>query len=186
MNSKLNNEDILNTYFDIYSENTKEARLLLKKLNYKNDSFLLSSIANSYFKEARLRLAERYVLKAFSLDYLNPKVLWVLGLVKWDYGQIDNAIFCFKEIIRIGTRRVSKTGYNETIDIALARINDSKFQLFRLLKDTNPPVAKRYLKDYEKGLKKGIFTIMDFYYNQEKSNFGHHVLSENERAITKV
>lgn len=171
MSSKLNKEDILNTYFEICSENTEEARLLLKKLNYKNEPFLLSSIANTYFQEGKLRLAERYIIKAFSIDYLNPKVLWVLGLVKWDYGQIDDSIFCFREIIRIGTRRVSKTGFNETIEIALARINDSKFQLYRLLKDKNPPVAKRYLKDYEKGLKKGILTLMELYYIQEKSNF---------------
>lgn len=79
----------------------------------------MSEIASSYFDEGKLRLAERYIFKAFALDHLSPKVLWILGLVKWDYGQIENAIFCFKEIIRIGTRRISKTGYNDTIDIAL-------------------------------------------------------------------
>ena len=166
LNSKSFEDKILQEYFDIYPENISKARLLLKKLNYKNDPFLLSSIAKSYFDEEKLRLAERYILKAFAIDYLNPKVLWVLALVKWDYGQLDNAVFCFKEIIRIGTRRVSKTGYNETFDIALARINDSKFQLYRLLINSSPVVAKRYLKEYEKGLENGYLTIMDFYYKQ--------------------
>jgi len=166
MKQKLNRNKILDEYYNIYFENTSKARLLLKKIDCKTDANLLSEIATSYFDENKLRLAERYVFKAFALDCLNPKVLWILGLVKWDYGQIDNAIFCFREIIRIGTRRVSKTGYNETVETALARINDSKLQLYRLLKDTHPAVAKRYLKDYEKGIEKGYFTIMNLYYKQ--------------------
>lgn len=166
MKHNLNDDNFWNKYSEIYSEDTTKARKLIKKLNYKNNPYLLSEIAISYFDENRLRLAERYILKAFAIDCLDSDVLWVLGLVKWDYGQIDNAIFCFKEIIRIGTRRLNKAGYNKTIDIALAQINDSKFQLYRLLKDSNPPVAKRYLRGYEKGLKKGLSTLMDFYYNQ--------------------
>jgi len=169
MRPNLNEELILEEYYNIYFENTTKARILLKRLDYKNNCNLLSEIATSYFDENKLRLAERYVFKALALDSLNPKMLWVLGMVKWDYGQIESAIFCFKEIIRIGTRRVGKTGYNETIDTALARINDSKFQLYKLLKDANQAVAKRYLKDYEKGLEKGYFTIMDFYYKQISS-----------------
>ena len=166
MKSKLNKDKTIEEYYNIYFKNTTKARLLLKNLDYKDDANLLSEIATSYFDENKLRLAERYVFKAFALDYLNPKVLWILGLVKWDYGQLDNAIFCFKEIIRIGTRRVSKTGFNETIDVALARINDSKFQLYRLLINTSPAVAKRYLKEYEKGVEYGYFTLMDSYYKK--------------------
>jgi hypothetical protein len=162
---------IMQEYYDIYFEDTTKARLLLKSLNYQNDPFILSEIAHSYFDENKLRLAERYSLKAFSIDSLNSNVLWILGLVKWDYGQIENAIFCFKEIIRIGIRRARKSSDSKTLDASLARINDSKLQLYRLLKDSNPPVAKRYLKDYERGLKKGIFTIMDSYYKQIKADY---------------
>jgi len=169
MKSKLDKDKILEEYYNIYLEDTSKARSLMKKLEYKDDPNLLSSIATSYFDDNKLRLAERYAIKAIALDYLNPKTLWILGLVKWDYGQIENAKFCFEEIIRIGTRRVKKTGYNETIDVALSRINDSKFQLYRLLKDTSPVVANRYLKNYEKGLKNGYFTLMNFYYNQISS-----------------
>jgi tetratricopeptide (TPR) repeat protein len=176
MRPNIDKNALLQEYYDIYQKDTTKARSLIKRLDFKNDPFLLSEIALSYFDENKLRLAERYILKAFSLDSLNSNVLWVLGLVKWDYGQIDNAIFCFKEIIRIGTRRFLKSGNKEDLDAALARINDSKFQLYRLLKFTNPPVAKRYLSDYEKGLKKGVFTIMDFYYNQ---------IEENRRIVTK-
>lgn len=169
MKKIIDKDEVLREYYSMYSENTTKARLLIKKLDYHNDPYLLSEIATSYFDEDKLRLAERYSLKAFSFDYLNSNVLWVLGLVRWDYGQIDSAIFCFKEIIRIGKRRILKSGYNKTLDIAMAQINDSKFQLYRLLKESKPAVAKRYLKMYEKGIENGIFTILDSYYKQIKN-----------------
>jgi len=166
MRSILDKNQIIQEYYDIYFEDTTKARDLIKKLDYKNDPNLLAEIATSYFDENKLRLAERFAIKAFELDSLNPRVLWILGLVKWDYGQLNSAIFCFQEIIRIGTRRVNKTGYGEDLNVALSRINDSKFQLFRLLKKIKPTVAKRYLKEYEKGLQKGFLTLMDYYYKQ--------------------
>lgn len=161
---------IVQMFHEKYFENIALSRSLIKKLNYKNDPNLLVHIATSYFDEQKLRLAERYAFKAITIDPLNSRVLWILALIKWDYGQIDNAIFNFREIIRIGTKRINKCGIDETKEIALARINDSKLQLYRLLKDSNPSVAKRYLKEYEKGLNKGISTIMDFYYKQIRSN----------------
>lgn len=160
---------MIQMFHEKYFEDTTLARSFIKKLDYKNDPNLLVHIATSYFDEQKLRLAERYAFKAIAIDPLNSRVLWILALIKWDYGQIDNAIFNFKEIIRIGTKRINKCGIDETKESALARINDSKLQLYRLLKDSNPPVAKRYLKEYEKGLNKGIFTIVDFYYKQIKS-----------------
>ena len=166
MNSKLTKEDVVNQYYDIYFQDTTKARNLIKKLDYKNDPNLLSSIATSYFDDNKLRLAERFAINAYKLDSLNPKVLWILALVKWDYGQLDSAIFSFQEIIRIGTRRVDKTGYGENMEVALSRINDSKFQLYRLLKEVKPAVAKRYLREYEKGIKNGLFTLVDTYYQQ--------------------
>jgi len=101
MNSNSIKQQIIQEYYDIYFENTTKARNLIKKLEYKNDSNLLAEIATSYFDERKLRLAERFAIKAFELDSLNPSVLWILGLVKWDYGQLDSAIFSFQEIIRI-------------------------------------------------------------------------------------
>lgn len=166
MRLRLNKEDIVNKYYDIYFEDTTKARNLIKKLDYKNDPNLLSEIATSYFDENKLRLAERFAIKAFELDSLNPSVLWILALVKWDYGQIDSAIFDFQEILRIGTRRIDKTGYGEDKTVALSRINDSKFQLYRLLKNTKPAVAKRYLREYEKGIGQGLPTLMEHYYKQ--------------------
>lgn len=169
MKPTIQKDKILQQYYDLYFKDTTKARLLIKKLDYQKDPYLLSEIAKSYFDENKLRLAERFILKAFSIDCLNSDVLWVQGLVKWDYGQIESAIFCFKEIIRVGARRITKSGYNKSMSIALAQINDSKFQLYRLLINSNPAVAKRYLREYEKGIGKGYFTILDFYYKQSQS-----------------
>jgi len=157
---------IVQMFHEKYFEDTTFSRSLIKKLDYKNDPNLLVHIATSYFDEQKLRLAERYACKAIIIDPLNSRVLWILALIKWDYGQIDNAIFNFKEIIRIGTKRINKCGIDETKEIALARINDSKLQLFRLMEKSNPVVAKRYLRMYEKGIKNGIFTILEYYYKQ--------------------
>ncbi len=168
MKKKIDTSTIIQMFHEKYFENTTLSRSLIKKLDYKNDPNLLVHIATSYFDEQKLRLAERYAFKAIIIDPLNSRVLWILALIKWDYGQIDNAIFNFKEIIRIGTKRINKCGIDETKEIALARINDSKLQLYRLLKESNPIIAKRYLKEYEKGLEKGVFSILDFYYSQIK------------------
>ena len=160
---------IVQMFHEKYFEDIALSRTLIKKLDYKNDPNLLVHIATSYFDEQKLRLAERYAFKAINIDPLNSRALWILALIKWDYGQIDNAIFSFKEIIRIGTKRINKCGIDETKEIALSRINDSKLQLFRLMEKSNPAVAKRYLRMYEKGLENGVFTILDFYYKQIKN-----------------
>lgn len=170
MKSNLDRNQVIQEYYDIYHIDTTIARNLIKKLDYKNDPNLLSEIATSYFDENKLRLAERYAIKAFQLDYLNPKTLWILALIKWDYGQFDAAIFNFQEIIRIGIKRVDKTGYGENKYIALSRINDSKFQLYRLLKDSKPAIAKKYLQQYEKGIEKGFKTLLKAYYDGKAPN----------------
>lgn len=166
MESELN---VLKRYHKVYYNDITCARELIMNLDYKNSPNLLAMIATSYFDQGEIRLAENYAFMAYDLDYLNPRVLWILALVKWDYGQEESAIFNFKEIIRIGTRRVTKTGLDETIDIAKARINDSKLQLYRLLVNRNPPVSKRYLRMYQKGVKSGLFTIMREYDPDERS-----------------
>lgn len=165
MNKLRKESKIIKEYHDIYQTDTAAARKLIKALDYEKSANLLAEIATSYFDEGKLRLAERYTFKAYEIDNLNPKVLWILALVKWDYGQLDSAIFNFQEIIRIGVRRINKCGIDESLGSALARINDSKFQLFRLLKNTKPAVAKRYFNMYEKGLEKGVFSLMNIYYS---------------------
>jgi tetratricopeptide (TPR) repeat protein len=152
-------EVILKKFDEIYFDDLRKARDLIKTLDYKYDHFLLTCIANTYLDEGKHRLAERYIVRAFKIKPTCSDVLWILGIVRWDYGQIDIAIFCFKEIIRIGVKGIIKGGCKKPMHIGLAQINDSKLQLYRLLKERQPAVAKRYLASYKKGLSKGIFTL---------------------------
>ena len=171
---KLNKENILKEFDEIEIDNPVVARGLIKKLNYKADHNLLKSIAMTYIDEAdfdengewrffpdfrKLRMAERYIIKAFKLKPTCSNVLWILAKVKTRYGQDDSAIFCYNEIIRIGTRGIIKGCCKNSLDVAKAQINDSKFELYRMLKDTNPSLSKRYLTLYKKGLEEGIFTL---------------------------
>jgi hypothetical protein len=172
----MNREMILQEYYDIYDSDTTKARNLIKKLDYKNDHYLLQCIAQTYFDEAKfdqngiwnkssdnrkLRMAERYIVKAFKIKPTCSDVLWTLGKIRWDYGQMDVAIWCFREIIRLGIRGIVYGGCKKELSIGLAQINDSKFQLYRLYYVTNPSLSKRYLKLYKKGLAKGISTLYE-------------------------
>jgi tetratricopeptide (TPR) repeat protein len=152
-------DTVLKKFDEIYFNDLKKARELIKSLDYKNDHFLLVCIAKTYLDEGKHRLAERYIVRAFKLKPTCSDVLWTLGIVRFDYGQTDLAIFCFKEIIRMGVKGIVNGGCKKSMRIGLAQINDSKLQLYRLLKETKPSLAKRYLTLYKKGLKKGIFTL---------------------------
>jgi hypothetical protein len=175
MNKSIERRRVLKKFFEIDAHSPNEARVLIKKLDYKSDHLLLTCIAQTYFDENRLRLAERFIIKAYQINQTCPYTLWIMALVRWDYGQTELAISLFKEIISLGIR---PSVLNQCTDMpfsieaqkehALARINDSKFQLYRLLIDTSPSLGKKYLKEYEKGLKKGYFSLMTPYYKRNQ------------------
>jgi hypothetical protein len=114
-----------------------------------------------YADSRKLRMAESYIIRAFELKTTCSNVLWILAKVKTAYGQNDSAIFCYNEIIRKGSRGIIHGCCKSTMDIALAQLNDSKFELYRLYKETNHSLSKRYLTLYKKGIKKGIFTLFE-------------------------
>lgn len=170
----LNKDIVLKRFNKIETRDPAQARNLIKQLNYKYDHYLLQCIAMTYLDEAqfdkndkwryyadgrKLRIAERYILKAFTLKPTCSNVLWILGKVKTAYGQPHAAILCFKDIIELGSKRITQGCCKNKLDVALAQINDSKFHLYRLYKESNPSLSKRYLTLYKKGLKKGIFTL---------------------------
>jgi hypothetical protein len=174
MNIILNKEGILKQFYKIEKKDQLKARSLIKKLNYQYDHLLLQCIAMTYLDEAqfdkngdwryyadskKLRMAERYIVKAFEIKSTCSNVLWILGKVRTAYGQNDVAVWCYRSIIELGSKRIVQGCCKNKIDVALAQINDSKFQLYRLYKDANPSLSKRYLTLYKKGLKKGIFTL---------------------------
>jgi hypothetical protein len=107
------------------------------------------------------RYAERYIVKAFKIRPICSNVLWTLAKIRTDYGQYDSAIFCYREIIRLGVKGISRDSCKNSTSEILAQINDSKFQLYRLYHNKNPSLSKRYLFLYKNGIKKGIFTLYE-------------------------
>ena len=171
---KINREIILEEFHEIEITNPVKARELIKKLNYKTDHYLLKCISMTYLDEAqfdengdwrtypdfrKLRIAEKYIFKAYGLKPTCSNVLWILARIKKAYNQNDSAIFSYTEIIRKGTRGITRGCCKNSLDVALAQINDSKFELYRMLKITNPSLSKRYLTLYKKGLMQGINTL---------------------------
>ena len=164
---------IIDEFYEIKESDPSRARELIKKLNYKNDHNLLKKIAMAYLDEAqfdksgnwrfypdwrKLRMAERYVVKAFKIRPTCSLVLWILGKVRTAYSQDDVAIYCYQEIIKMGAKKISKSCCKLEYEDALAQVNDSRFQLYRLFYKTDSSKSKKYLAKYMKGLESGIWT----------------------------
>ena len=165
---------VVDEFKKLCEKDYKVARKFLKKFNYKNNHRLLQLIALSYVDEASfyangmkkeyydrrcLRYAETYIVKAFKIRPICSNVLWTLAKVRKDYQQYDSAIFCFQEIIRLGVKGICRDSCKNERDTALAQINDSKFELYRLYYNSNPTLSKRYFTMYKNGVRKGINTL---------------------------
>ena len=172
----MDKEKILAEYRNVVSANSVKARELIKKLDYKEDYYLLQCIAQTYLDESRFeddgasnmrkkfdqrkwRMAERYIIKAFTINSNSGEVLYTMGEVRKLYGQTDIAIYCFEKIIKLGLRKIAIGEYGRGIPFAKELVNDSKFELYRLYHETNAGLSKRYLSMYKKGLGQGIHTI---------------------------
>lgn len=164
-------EKILQKYYDTVGTDSAKARGLIKKLNYRQDAYLLRCIALTYFDESllnddgsqreyfvmrKLRLAEKYIIKAYILNEDCIDILYTLGNIRNGFKQTDLAIYCYKRIIELGRKKIPK----EDRSFVQMQVNDSKFQLYRLYHDKGDFVlSKKYLAMYKNGLKKGIKTI---------------------------
>jgi hypothetical protein len=167
-------ERIITRYRNVVGKDSAKARLIIKKLDYRNDPYLLHCIAQTYLDESRLekddsmkkrvdwrkwRLAESYIIKAFILDNNDADVLWVMGAVRKQNMQFDIAIYCFRKIIRLGVNRIANSKRKVGFEYAKEMVNDSKFQLYRIFYEQNPTLSKRYLAAYKRGLIAGAPTI---------------------------
>lgn len=162
-------------YRNTVGVNSAKARTLIKKLNYKDDPLLLQCIAQTYLDESifddkdemrlyldkrKWRMAERYIIKAFSINSDCANILYTMGKIRKAYGQLDIAIYCFEKIIKQGVKASLINECDLNRDLIKELINDSKFELYRIhfdLKDF--ALAGRYLAMYKKGLEKSINTI---------------------------
>lgn len=170
----MNREKVLDEYFKTVAKNSLKARNLIKKLDYKEDHYLLRCIAQTYLDESlfeengkmrlyidkrKWRLAEHYIFKAFKLNPDCLDVLYTMGSVRRTNNQTDIAIYCYGRIIKMGVKGIGSGVGKIDREYALELINDSKFELYRLYYDKDPGLSKRYLSMYNSGLKKGIRTI---------------------------
>ncbi len=167
-------QKILEEYRQVVSIDSTKARILIKKLKYKEDFYLLKCIAQTYLDESRFdqygkmrvyidkrkwRMAERYIIKAFTINPDNAEVLYTMGEIRKLGGLNDIAIYCFEKIIATKPKDIAFGEYGRGIQFALELINDAKFELYRLYHKENPTLSRRYWEKYKKGLEKGITTI---------------------------
>lgn len=166
---------VLQKYYNIVGTDSAKARAFIKKLNYKQDPYLLRCIALTYFDESllndddsqreyfvmrKLRLAEKYIIKAYTLNEDCIDILYTLGNIRNGFRQTDLAIYCYKRIIEIGRKKIPKEDTSTNRSFVQMQVNDSKFQLYRLYHDKEDFIlSNKYLSMYKNGLKSGIGTI---------------------------
>jgi hypothetical protein len=171
----MNKDQILRQYNKVVGTDSKKARELVKKLNFRNDPYLLQCIAQTYYDESlfnadgsyrdyfdgrKLRLAEKYVIKAYTINEDCINVLWTLGKIRHAFKQIDLAIYCFQRIIEIETKNVPDEDTCTNREFVSIKVNDSRFHLYRLYHVVGDlKTSKKYLSLYKKNLSRGLKSL---------------------------
>jgi hypothetical protein len=166
---------VLRQYRDLVVTDSVKARACIKRLDYKNNFYLLKCIAQTYLDESRFeegnsimrkvidlrkwRMAEKYIIRAFNIDDDNAENLYTMGEIRNLSDQNHIAEYCFKRLIKLGVNVIAKQEYSRGRYFAKELINDAKFELYRLFFYDNPKLSAKYLREYKKGLEKGIVTI---------------------------
>lgn len=166
---------MLYKYRELVATDSVKARACIKRLDYKNNFYLLGCIAQTYLDESRFeednstmrkaidlrkwRMAEKYIIRAFNIDDDNAENLYTMGEIRKLGNQNHIAEYCFKRIIKLGVNIIAKQEYSRGKDFAKELINDSKFELYRLYFYEKPKLSAKYLREYNNGIEKGINTI---------------------------
>lgn len=169
-------EAALERYSDLVCTDSLGARNALLKLPYRNDAYLLSCIALTYRDEAmffkngrqrkhnvgaKLLVAKKYIEKAFRLMPDCRDLLYTRGNIHQAMDDNFTAFDCFIKILKFGKGKqpALNCSGSESWFIEML-INDAHFELYRIFRDLdNMRLAKRFLAEYKRGLKKGISTI---------------------------
>jgi hypothetical protein len=168
-------DSLLNRYRDLVSTDSVKARRCIMQLDYKNNFYLLQCIAQTYLDESRFedgsnkmrkeinfrkwKMAEKYIIKAFTINDDHAETLYTMGEVRRLSRQTEIAEYCFKRIIKLGVNIVSRQEYSRGRSFAKELINDARFELYRLYFDSAPEKSKKYLEEFKTNLKKGVETI---------------------------
>jgi tetratricopeptide (TPR) repeat protein len=119
---------LLNKYREVVATDSVKARAYIMQLDYKNNFYLLKCIAQTYLDESlfqdgsnkmrkevnlrKWRMAEKYIIKAFTINDDNAETLYTMGKIRKVGHQNDIAIYCFKRIIKLGVNTISKQEYS--------------------------------------------------------------------------
>jgi tetratricopeptide (TPR) repeat protein len=107
------------------------------------------------------RMAEKYIIRAFSIDDDNAETLYTMGEIRKLGNQNEIAIYCFKRIIKLGVNTIAKQQYSRGRSFARELINDARFELYRLYFESDPKKSAKYLREYKDNLAKGTETIFE-------------------------
>lgn len=160
---------MLEKYWNTVATDSAKARNYIRKLDYKDNVYLLGLIAQTYLDECRIeengnnkinfrkwRMAYNYVMTAYNMDFNNAANIYTIGELRKLKVQDDFlAIFCYKKIIELGVNKIAKQEHSGGRAFARELVNNAKFELYKLYDYT----SKKYLAMYKKGLEKGITTI---------------------------
>jgi hypothetical protein len=166
---------VLERYRELVATDSVKARRCIMTLDYQDNFYLLKGIAQTYLDESlfndgsnkmrekidlnKWRMAEKYIIKAFSLNDDHAETLYTMGKIRKACDQNDIAIYCFKRIIKLGVTKISKQEYSRGRNFARMLINDSRFELYRLYFDSDPKKSSKYMEEFKANLKKGVETI---------------------------
>lgn len=166
---------LLNKYREVVATDSVKARACIMQLDYKNNFYLLKCIAQTYLDESRFekgsnkmrkeinlrkwRMAEKYIIKAFTINDDNAETLYTMGEVRKLGHQKDIAVYCFKRIIKLGVNRIANQEYSRGKSFAKELINDARFELYRLYFASDPKKSTKYLKEFKVNLDNGVGTI---------------------------
>lgn len=168
-------EKVLAKYQVAVCSDSAKARKLIKQLNYREDPYLLVCIAQTYYDESafyddgtpreyfegkKLRLAEKYMIRAFILNEDCIDVLYLLGKVRKAFRQYDLAIYCFKRLRELSRKVIPAKDKCTNHSLVKVKANDSRFQLYRIYHALNErALSKKYMSQYKTGLNRGVDTI---------------------------
>jgi hypothetical protein len=168
---------MLDKYRELVATDSIKARRCIMQLDYQNNFYLLQCIAQTYLDESlfeddsnkvrkkidqrKWRMAEKYIIKAFSLNDDHAETLYTMGKVRKAGDQKDIAIYCFKRIIKLGVNRIAKQEYSRGRDFAKMLINDARFELYRLYFYSDQKKSTKYLKEFKVHVKNGVETIFN-------------------------
>lgn len=166
---------LLNKYRELVATDSVKARRCVMQLDYKNNFYLLQCIAQTYLDESlfedgsnkmrkevnlrKWRMAEKYIIKAFTINDDNAETLYTMGKIRKLGHQKDIAIYCFKRIIKLGVTRIAQQEYSRGKSFAKELINDARFELYRLYFGSDSKKSAKYLEEFKSNLKKGVETI---------------------------